>query len=72
MKVNPAGETIPNMGAAPYADTASSGNNTNSGNTTSGSNTNNNLTQQYQISDSEKELNYMMDMLFMNGAGSST
>jgi len=72
VKVNPAGETIPNMGAAPYADTASSGNNTNSGNTTSGSNTNNNLTQQYQISDSEKELNYMMDMMFMNGAGSST
>ncbi len=26
----------------------------------------------YDISDSEKELNYMMDMLFMNGAGSSS
>jgi len=72
VKVNPTDVTIPNMGAAPNADTAGSGNNTNSGNATSGSNTNNNSTQQYQISDSEKELNYMMDMLFMNGAGSST
>ena len=28
-------------------------------------------TDSYDISDSEKELNYMMDMLFMNGAASS-
>jgi hypothetical protein len=48
---------VPDMGAAPNADTAGSGSD---------------YTGDYQITDSEKELNYMMDMLFINGAGSSS
>jgi len=52
-----------------YTDTA---NNYEASNTSSGASDSTASGKTYKITDDEKELNYMMDMLFMNGAGSST